>query len=383
MLTMEKQKIDLRTRFERLREVDWDFATSDSQSSFSSLHWHPCRYPSQLPAVIVGTLSSPGETVFDPFLGSGTTAVEAQRLSRRCVGIEINPVAALMARAKTINRPATQIANILTKIRLCVRQTTNRSAIPATVQANKWYTERTLNELRKLHLFISELRDDARLIAETAFSAILLPVCRETRHWGYVCDNTTPKGNYERDVPEAFERVLGLFEVAYQERDDYWAAGPNYPNSYRKVDVIEGDARDLITKCESGSAQLIVTSPPYFGVTDYIKAQRLSFEWTETPIEPLRINEIGARSKRRRLSAADEYVQECKAVFSECRRVLQKKRACVVIFGESTERELIHSKFIGAVEECGFKLEYRLPRKISDRRRFTPRVQIEHLLIFM
>ena len=115
MLMMERQKLDLRARFDRLREIDWDFATSDSQSSFSSLHWHPCRYPSQVPAVVIGALSSPSETIFDPFLGSGTTAVEAQRLSRRCIGIEINPVAALMARAKTINRPATQISRLLEK----------------------------------------------------------------------------------------------------------------------------------------------------------------------------------------------------------------------------------------------------------------------------
>lgn len=383
MLTMERQRLDLRARFERLREVDWDFATSDSQSSFSSLHWHPCRYPSQVPAVVIGALSSPGETVFDPFLGSGTTAVEAQRLSRRCIGIEINPVAALMARAKTINKPATQISKLLDKIRLGVRQTTRRAPIPASVQTTKWYTERTLNDLRKLRYFISDLGGDSRLIAETAFSAILLPVCRETRHWGYVCDNTTPKEDYERNVLDAFERVLDLFDSAYRERDAYWRAGVDYASSDRDVDVLEGDARGVVAQCGTGSAQLIVTSPPYFGVADYVKAQRLTFEWADTPIEPLRMSEIGARSKRRRLTAADEYLHDCKGVFLECRRVLEQRRACVVIFGESTERELVHSKFISAVEECGFKLEYSVPRKISDRRRFTPRLQIEHLLIFM
>ena len=379
---MERQRLDLPARFDRLREVDWDFATSDSQSSFSSLHWHPCRYPSQVPAAIIGALSNPGELIFDPFLGSGTTGVEAQRLSRRCVGIEINPVAATMARAKTINKPATQISKILEKIRLGVRRTTRRAAVPASVQAEKWYTERTLNDLRKLRYFIDDLTGDSRLIAETAFSAILLPVCRETRHWGYVCDNTAPKGDYERNVLDAFERVLDQFDSSYQERDAYWRTGTNYAASDRDVEVLEGDARSVITRCATGSAQLLVTSPPYFGVADYVKAQRLSFEWAKTPIEPLRMSEIGARSKRRRLTAAEEYLQECKEVFRECRRILQKKRACVVIFGESTERELVHSKFISALEECEFKLEYSVPRKISERRRFAPRVQIEHLLIF-
>src|ERR1700754_4056698 len=100
MLTRTK-KIDLRARLRRLEDVDWDFSTSRSQSAFSSLHWHPCRYPSQIPAVLIDALTDPGEVVLDPFLGSGTTAVEAQRLDRPCVGIELNPVSALMARAKT------------------------------------------------------------------------------------------------------------------------------------------------------------------------------------------------------------------------------------------------------------------------------------------
>ncbi len=381
-MLMIQQTLDLRARFERLRDVDWDFPTSGSQSSFSSLHWHPCRYPSQVPAVVIGALSSPGETVLDPFLGSGTTAVEAQRLSRRCIGIEINPVAALIAKAKTINRSITHINKLVERIRLGVRQATRRAPIPSTVQGDKWYTERTLNELRRLWQFIESVDGDERLLAQTAFSAILLPVCRETRHWGYVCDNTAPKSNYERDVRETFERTLDGFVQAYRERDAYWNAGDKLPSAARDVEVREGDARTILPEQPAHSVQLIITSPPYFGVTDYVKAQRLTFEWLNIPIEPLRLTEIGARSKRRRLTAAEEYLQECALVFRECRRVLQNGRACVVIFGESTEREPIHFKFIKTVEACGFQLEYSAPRNISARRRMTPRVNVEHLLLF-
>jgi hypothetical protein len=382
MLMMQERALDLRARFERLREVDWDFSTSGSQSSFSSLHWHPCRYPSQVPAVVIGALSSPGEFVLDPFLGSGTTAVEAQRLGRRCIGIEINPVAALMARAKTIDRPAAQIDKIIERIRLGVRRTTKRAPIPPMVQARKWYTERTLNDLRLLRHFVEDLRGDERLIAEAAFSAILLPVCRETRHWGYVCDNTNPKGNYERDVLETFERTLDGFSGAYRDRDAYWDAGQKGTYAQREVEIREGDARAILTECPAQSVQLIVTSPPYFGVTDYVKAQRLTFEWLGKEIEPLRLSEIGARSKRHRLAAADEYLDECKQVFDGCRRVLQRGRACVVMFGESTERTPIHSRFVKTVEACGLRLEYSTSRKISARRRLSPRLHIEHLLLF-
>src|SRR6185437_13952156 len=221
-LMLHKPIINLRARFERLLEVDWDFPASGSLSAFSNLHWHPSRYPSQVPAISIGALTVPGETVFDPFLGSGTTAVEAQRLSRQCIGVELNPVAALMARAKTINRPFSIIRRAVMDVRLKVGQTSKLSDVPETVQARKWYTERTLKDLRRLNYCINHLTGIERLIAETSFSAILLSVCRETRHWGYVCDNTTPKGHYERDVLGTFQRTLESFLIAYEDRDNYW-----------------------------------------------------------------------------------------------------------------------------------------------------------------
>jgi DNA modification methylase len=382
MLTTTEPAVDLRAGFDRLREIDWDFPESWSQSSFSKLHWHPCRYPSQVPAAVIGTLSSVGEVVLDPFLGSGTTAVEAQRLNRGCIGIEINPVAALISRAKTLNCSADRVQKLINDIRLEVRQNGRRSSVLRSVQSAKWYTERTLNDLRRIWYIIDSLRGDKKLIAQTAFSAILLPVCRETRHWGYVCDNTAPKGDYERNVLEVFDRTLTAFADAYLERDGYWASEGRRAAAAKGIDVREGDARTILKEYSPESAQLIMTSPPYFGVADYAKAQRLTFEWFGLDIESIRQSEIGARSKRRRVTAAEEYLAECREVFSECRRILQMGRACVVIFGESTERAPIHSSFIETVKTCGFKLEFSVPRAISQRRRLSPRLHMEHLLLF-
>jgi DNA modification methylase len=382
MLT-RPQKIDLRARLKHLDDVDWDFSTSRSQSAFSSLHWYPCRYPSQIPAVLIGALSDPGEIVLDPFLGSGTTAVEAQRLDRSCIGIELNPIAALMARAKTLSRDSNQIEKLVDRIRLLVRQTTKREAVPPTVQSEKWYTPRTLNDLRRIRSCISDLRGDGRVLAEAAFSAILLPACRETRHWGYVCDNTMPKDDYERDVIELYERVLVGFHEAYEARDGYRHSSNHGLPVIRDVQVLEGDAAAHLTPHSIGRVQLIVTSPPYFGVADYVKAQRLSLEWQGVEIEPLRQQEIGARSKRRRLVAADEYLADCKQAFERCRDVLEKGRACAIVFGESGDRAPMNEKFEQVVESCHFKLVYKRSRKISSGRRLNPSLQTEHLLIFV
>jgi site-specific DNA-methyltransferase (adenine-specific) len=49
---------------------------------------HPTQKPEKLLAKIILASSNPGDLVLDPFLGSGTTAVVAQKLGRRFVGIE-------------------------------------------------------------------------------------------------------------------------------------------------------------------------------------------------------------------------------------------------------------------------------------------------------
>jgi site-specific DNA-methyltransferase (adenine-specific) len=51
---------------------------------------HPTQKPEKLVAKIILASSKPGDIVFDPFLGSGTTSVVAKKLGRQYVGIEID-----------------------------------------------------------------------------------------------------------------------------------------------------------------------------------------------------------------------------------------------------------------------------------------------------
>jgi site-specific DNA-methyltransferase (adenine-specific) len=52
--------------------------------------WHPCQMPTSVLNRIIRACSKPGDIVFDPFTGSGTTAVAAKRLSRRYCGTEFS-----------------------------------------------------------------------------------------------------------------------------------------------------------------------------------------------------------------------------------------------------------------------------------------------------
>lgn len=66
---------------------------------------HPTQKPEKLIAKLVLASSPEGSLVFDPFLGSGTTAVVCKKLNRRYLGIEQNPEYCCWAQ-KRLNRAA-------------------------------------------------------------------------------------------------------------------------------------------------------------------------------------------------------------------------------------------------------------------------------------
>jgi len=74
--------------------------TKDEWNTYFSGHWyfsgakqdgHIAMFPEELPARLIKMFSFTGETVLDPFLGSGTTSLAARNLSRNSIGYEINP----------------------------------------------------------------------------------------------------------------------------------------------------------------------------------------------------------------------------------------------------------------------------------------------------
>ncbi|MDR0413458.1 MAG: thermonuclease family protein [Dysgonamonadaceae bacterium] len=74
--------------------------TNEEWNTYFSGHWyfngakqdkHLAMFPKELPARLIKMFSFPGETVLDPFMGSGTTALVAKKLNRNSAGYEINP----------------------------------------------------------------------------------------------------------------------------------------------------------------------------------------------------------------------------------------------------------------------------------------------------
>jgi len=335
-----------------------------------------CHGPPETKAI--GRMSAPSDLVLDPFMGSATTLVEAQRLGRRSVGIDLNPVSCLLARAKTLVESPVEIKVAVDAMRLVLRTSWNDVAEaepPPSVQSEKWYMPTTLSDLRRLWTVVQQADGIKQTMARACFSAILLAACREDRHWGYVCDNTRPKGDRAPDGRALFLTALERLAHAYAERL------PHRKEGFLEAAIINDDATATLAALPDAHVDCVVTSPPYFGVTDYMKAQRLTMEWGGCAIEPLRQREIGARSKRHRAAALEEYLTELDIVFRQIHRVMKDGATAVIVFGQSPSRPDAHTRFLENLLATGFTLHLERNRHIPVGRRQMPSLVRETVLV--
>jgi site-specific DNA-methyltransferase (adenine-specific) len=86
----------------------WKYNTSNTEGNKLKLN-HPATYPDDLAADLIQCFSGPGDIILDPTVGSGTTAVMAQKLGRRFIGMEISPEYAAIARKRLSNEQITSM----------------------------------------------------------------------------------------------------------------------------------------------------------------------------------------------------------------------------------------------------------------------------------
>ena len=320
-----------------LNRVDWNFPrTGTHASSAHNIHWFPGNFIPQIPAFLVQILSSPGQMVCDPFAGSGTTGVEAGILRRNSVQLDANSTAVMIAHAKLILASDKRLAASLTAFGQ--QLTWNRNAVARVREGSgldRWLDKTTLAQLENIAgLIAGEHNVATRSVLDVVFSDTLFacsaPRNAKTRtgrprrhHWGWVADNVVPTALHAHDAVEIFLDRLG-------ESIDIAAITPRL---YGNHAVIRSDAQRIPLRTDS--VDLVVTSPPYLGMIDYARANRLTFAWFGWDLSREMQNEIGARFKRNRRTGKAEYIESMSVVSDEIVRILRPGGYCAIVIGSS------------------------------------------------
>ena len=130
---------------------------TSKQRAAHSLHeisYRACFKP-QLPRFFITRLTDPGDVVFDPFMGRGTTLLEAALHERQTLGNDVNPLSRLLLEAR-LNPPSPAEVDA----RLGSLALDEPSASPEGFDV--FFHERTLNQICRLREYLSERRADRR-----------------------------------------------------------------------------------------------------------------------------------------------------------------------------------------------------------------------------
>ena len=188
--------------FTRLSKLEWDFPSAKTTHLTHNLHPYPAKFIPQIPNALIQELSSAGETVADIFCGSGTTLLEALCLSRHTIGIDANPLAALISRAKTtplsdsdfneLHRHQEVVSQLFAKTTITTgtmlwKDSPFRSEgwRPSPTLCDSWFVPHVVEELAELLTMIDRVqRKAAHLLCKVAFSAIIVRVSNKIRTLG-------------------------------------------------------------------------------------------------------------------------------------------------------------------------------------------------------
>ncbi|MFO0984877.1 MAG: DNA methyltransferase [Planctomycetota bacterium] len=298
-------------------------------------HAYPARMHPETARRLLAHFAGPGARVLDPFVGSGTVALEALRLGLPCAGVDISRVALEIAWARPrVMVPAECRAIEQAGARLAHRLRSvpqPHAAWPAwAVPVRSWFSTHTLAEVCLLKAAIDDLDDERRRrLLLCVLSSLLVKLSKQASDSAPVVDRA-----YRPWPPGA---AYGLFasKCAELTRSLLLLSSDLHK---RKVVVIEpalelGDARTH--RFGKGSFDVILTSPPYPATYDYAHHQQLRYALYGGGAQFAEAHELGSRRDLRgRRDAYACYQQDLTRALENAMRALAPGGRVLLLIGD-------------------------------------------------
>ena len=365
MVSAPAEPLNVEETLSHLLKRDLTFKGQRTAYATHNVHAFAAKFPPQLPHLFINELTRPGEFVLDPMVGSGTTLVEAVLAGRDGVGIDLDPLASLIAKIKSSSLDLPQCFHVgtlvLQQARSSLRPVTDdelhRTYPRKAVEFfHYWFEDHTIAELYALTRAMQAVQDaDTHSFLQVVFSSVII-----TKSGGVTRARDLAHSRPHRDLSRKVERnALDVFRerlIAVIKSLESVVDAPG------RAWTVRADARRL--PLADGSVHLIVTSPPYAAnAIDYMRAHKFSLMWLwhePQTLTALRRKYIGAELRSptlelpsetanciiRTLSQKDErraavvayYFRDIETALREMLRVTAEGRAVILVVGSSTIR---------------------------------------------
>ena len=288
-----------------------EFWTS-KQRAGHSLHevsYRACYKP-QLPEYFIKKFCKTEAVVYDPFMGRGTTLIEAQLHGHRVIGNDINPLAKILT-APRLNPPTLeQIEARLQEIHLSTDAEVDTELLV-------FFHEDTLREIYGWRTYFQQERFDAvdawlqmvacsRLTGHSAgfFSVFTLPPNLATSIAAQ--QKINEKRNQIPEYRNTKELIL---------RKSKQLLRHSLPDCFRRDDaILLTESADSTPQIADESVDLVVTSPPFLDTIDYMQDNWLRMWFCGIEIE---------QGKIWQLKSLEDWVDRMTDVLAELHRVLK------------------------------------------------------------
>ena len=289
-------------------------------SSIHEISYRACYKP-QLPRFSIELLTEPGDVVYDPFGGRGTTAIEAGLLGRRAVSNDINPLSEILARPRFFVPSITDVAERLQ----CIPRT---PSVRAEIDLSMFYHPDTEAEIVGLRDYLNGRRADGsedeldawirmvatnRLTGHSAgfFSVYTLPPNQAVMPDRQVRINEQRgQSPVYRDTSSIIVRKTGTLTAGLPKSD---------------IDALRRCGETVMFLCEHARhtaaipddyVTLTVTSPPFLDVVQYATDNWLRCWFNDIDVEDV----SGRITMARKLEAWSGFVED---VFRELHRITE------------------------------------------------------------
>lgn len=368
------------------------------------IHPFPARMAPGIALEALGESNAPLR-VLDPMAGSGTVLAVARANGHRAIGVDLDPLAVLLAGVWTRTVDAEGVndraAEVLDRAKSMFKGLSTGQAYPSGSDTKTrefvryWFDDYARRQLAALSACVARVRDEA--IRDALWCGFSRLIITKSAGASLAMDlsHSRPHKEFNHAPVKPFNRFLSAVQAVVSNCPQRGKNAVGPPASAR-----QGDARKL--DIQSGSIDLVLTSPPYLNAIDYMRCSKFSLVWMGYNVDRLRQirgESIGAEAtseealdtlwvraliKKRglesKLSSRDHgvlarYVLDMGRALAEVSRVLKERGRAVYVVGDSTVRGTFirNSEFVRAVAETqGLVLHERRSRALPANRRYLP-----------